>query len=281
LEGTNTQLSLKNKKLQIAPSTVFQTRYNTAITFNLDYFGPTASGQQAYPGDIMVFSQMQDKNGEIVRQILDDFCGGHITSPEPEWAMQITAPGQQEIDKAIDQQKTVIETARKAVAGLTDDRAQAREPVRLLYEQHKPLEEVVKDVFRRLGAEIVEPTKTNEEEFWVKAYGYEGVTEVKSTANAQVDKKGFMQLQGWVLNGEADGKSYKGILIINTAAGAAPDQRPDPVPDNLKTLAQKHGMAVITTAQVYEAYELVCAKELDAKTFWDKLFGTSGVFERQ
>lgn len=139
--------------------------------------------------------------------ILRDLCGVEVSAPEPEWISEFVAPGQEEVDRELvgleDRIREMIEEHDRKV----EERAEVREPLKLLYETGAALEVSVRFVLEALGAEVEWPPKEerNKEDGWVTVRVgdeiLEGVLEVKGIKNKHFDWDGLRQLTDWIERG--------------------------------------------------------------------------------
>jgi hypothetical protein len=149
----------------------------------------------------------------------------------------------------------------------------------VLYERGEgALEPVVRDLLRELGAEVRDPTVRgqNDGTFSVPNAG-NGVLEIKRRTGP-IRLGDVRQLQQWVtdLIAEADWEG-RGILVANAHCDLAPDARPDPFPDNCIRFAERMGLCLVTTTDLFGVLRQHQHGQLDLEEFWSKVMSTSGV----
>jgi hypothetical protein len=157
--------------------------------------------------------------------------------------------------------------------------------LKLLYERGKPLEDTVRGILQDLGGRIEAAKEEGKEDGWVTIeFGGEthsGVLEIKGTANNQFDIAGFRQLLEWVNRGmELRHKKYKPIFIGYSAIDLPVEKRPVAFSDTWRKSAELASVVAVKTEDLYHAYKLKTAGNLDIAKFWENLFATNGIFER-
>ena len=206
-----------------------------------------------------------------------------VETPVPGWAEALTAPGEREILAEQEQLAAQIAPLWQAHQDAEVRRGEARKFLGLLYEKQRPLEPLVRDALRALGADVEDPERSDKEEGWLKVEtdsgDAHGVLEVKSTRKETFDEQGLKQLEEWKLDGETKrGVEAKGIFIGNSAIEVEPSQRPWPFDKGWSKAAAKRGTVALTTTMLYMALALDSAGKLDRKEFWASVFETDGAF---
>lgn len=222
---------------------------------------------------------------EALRLILRDVCQVSLEQPAPEWVEQMTAPGQEQVDKDIEAIRSEVTSLIDQWKAAEDRRADIRRPLRLLYDGGDSLEEAVRDMFRRLGAQVEDPADPGKEDGWltveIDGKPAEAVLEVKGTEKSQFPEAGLRQLMEWKNRGmQLRQKKYKGIFIGNNAWEVPLDQRPKrPFSNQWIKTAELAEVAAILSSDLYKAYALYQLGQLDTSEFWRRLFATNGVFD--
>ena len=235
-------------------------------------------------GPIVFLPPISADEEETIQIVLRDLCGFEAALPEPSWLKTLVAPGQSAVDNSISQIEVAVEAVHQRLNQAHAERDRKRECLRLLYERELVLEPAVREMLRTLGAIVGEPTEPNKEDGWVNVVvdgkTFEGVLEIKSTANDCFPEEGRKQLLDWIDRGRTlRQKSYRGIFIGNAAVKKPLDQRPDPFSASWKKAAALSQICAMTTIDLYNAYVLDCEGRLDRDKFWTTVFTTDGVFD--
>lgn len=235
-------------------------------------------------GKILFLPSIDLSQDEILIMLLRDICGIETNLPEPEWINEYLAPGQRVIDDKINQIKHELSSLNGDLSNAEVERNTKRACLKLLYDRGLSLEEVVRNIFRSLGADVDDPKDPGKEDGWITVdvgdQKYEGVLEVKSTRNEQFGEDGIRQLLDWINRGvELRQKKYKGIFIGSNDLDHAPGERPNAYSANWKKSAELHQVAGIKTEELYALYVLKCAGKLNTEYFWTWLFATNGIFD--
>ena len=156
---------------------------------------------------------------------------------------------------------------------------QERQFAALLYEQGQDaLEPVVREALRRLGARVDEAKVAGREDGrLIVLPGRKGMLEIKGRTGT-LRLADVRQLDQWVRDAKVDEKwDSKGILVANMLRGLKPQLRKDTYPRNCIEAAEKSGLCLLSTYQVFRALELFQESRLDTVAFWDRVFSASGV----
>ncbi len=235
-------------------------------------------------GPIIFLPEISKSPDETILIVLRDLCGVESELPEPEWIQEYTPPGQKKIDVEIEKLRDAIKLQFEELKKLNQKRSLIRQCLKLLYEREFALEPVVRNILRRLGAHVQDPTEKNKEDGWVTISiddaVLEGVLEIKSTKSEQFGEDGRKQLLDWIDRGRTTReKQYKGIFIGNSSVEKPLKERTWAFSDSWKKSAKLSGICAIKTEDLYVIYLLHAQKKLDTKKFWKDLFSTKGVFD--
>lgn len=279
-------LRSKGQTLDVHENFFCRNRYGYALAFaiTLAFKGRTI---EPLPGGIVFLPRINLGEDETLALILKDICGVEISVPEPGWIEEIKAPGQKKIDDEIVSIKSEIQSLEEKLSDAELHRKEARSCLRLLYDRGLSLEEAVRDVFRKLGADVETPENPGKEDGWISVQAgdetYQGVLEVKGTRNDEFDETGRRQLSEWIQNGIDDrDKVYKGIFVGNNATEKPVDERPEGFSNSWKRAAKRQKIAVLKSADLYVVYKLRFYGRLsdeDMLEFWQRLFETNGIFD--
>lgn len=233
-------------------------------------------------GPLVLLPDVGIGSEQSLRIILHDVCGINVVRSEPAWVQKTVAPKQKTLDEEIFALNQQIEQAHELLLELESNRAAIRQVLRLLYEQHNPLEVEVRNTVRALGADVHDPVGTNEDgwlEVMIDGRIRYAVIETKGTKNDQHEMKGVRQLEQWKDEAERDRKiEHHGLFFGNSAINKPLNERPDPFPDNWVKTARNNEICAMTTETLYRAYELEVEGTLDREAFWRTVFSTNGVF---
>ena len=208
--------------------------------------------------------------------------GVEISSPEPEWMQEFMAPGQEEVDRAIEQVDAEIEALEERRENLLCEREEVRRPLALLYQSGDALEEAVWSALEALGAEVERPDKgSNLEDGWATVRlgedVLEFVLEIKGEEKQHFGFKSLRQLTDWISNGiDRDGKEYKGLMVGTGSRTRHPKWREWPFNNNFASNAKQRRHAAIRSEDLYVAYLPDRRDELERETFWRCLHATRG-----
>lgn len=236
----------------------------------------------------MFLPVIQGSSDEVLTTVIRDICGVEIAVPEPEWLRRFNAPGQQSADDEIAEIDSAMQEMYERLQTVERHRSEIRQSLKLLYARDSDLESAVRDVLRRLGADVEEPNdhsdERNKEDGWIivtiDGQQFDGVLEIKSTKNAQFGEDGVRQLNDWKTRGIVNRDTkYKGIFIGNSSVESEPTERQWPFSDSWVKNAQMHNICAITSSDLYRIYELLSAGTLDSTVFWRDLFETNGVLD--
>ena len=283
-------LEKMNAEISVREDNLCQTRYKCGLACEIRYqilktiFSSRIRKQvENIYGPMIFLPKISLDEDETLLLVLEDICGIEMELPEPEWLEQYSAPGQAEIDKKIKE----IETKSEKLSNQLEEEQLKRENIRkclkLLYEIKRPLEPVVREIFKVLGAQVEEPKENNKEDGWIKIIidgkTYLGVLEIKSTKSEQFGEEGIKQLLDWINRGiRLRKKKYKGIFIGNNAINIPPDKRPNAFSDSWIKSAELSEICALKSEELYYIYFLNSQKKINLNLFWEELFNSNGIF---
>ena len=216
---------------------------------------------------------------EAIRLILAKLYGVALESVEPEWLRNYKVPGENELEGEIRSLEQRIEEEKKEIERKIKQLKDLTKFKKLLTETGDALEETVWETLEELGATVKRPEEPNKEDGRFTDYkGRKAVLEIKGKNGRQsIATKDVRELGNWVLNGLAKGEDYKGILFGNTFREDPPEKRKEPFPPNVRIFAEKRQQCIVTTAQLFEAFNKVKTGKMKAEAIFDKLMETNGV----
>jgi hypothetical protein len=148
----------------------------------------------------------------------------------------------------------------------------------LLYEKGKDvLEPVVRETLRTLGARVADPEVEGIEDG--KLFRDEGaaVLEIKGRTGP-IKQDDVRQIVQWASDAKLkDGTDYKALIIGNPHCDKPLKDRGEVLAPNAATYATNRAVAVVTTAQLFEALRQEQSGTFDGARFWRTVFDTSGV----
>jgi hypothetical protein len=216
---------------------------------------------------------------EAINLILRDRYNLMTEQKPPAWASAYSLPEQETIQHQ-------IATYKHEIARLTQELARVEQQLlaasgfnRLLYEQGQDsLARVVSTVLRELGAQSHDPQPPHQDVIRFRdPANREAVVLVRSSFGP-LPLGDLRQLDQWVrdllVHQEWRGK---GILIANTEASKAPNQRGEAFPPSAIRAAQHLGYCLVTTTQLFQAIATHQHHQLDRAQFWNMLFDANGV----
>jgi hypothetical protein len=265
-----------------------ETRFGEPIGIDLRLVGVAATvdkwGQEqirevAQAGRIYWLPELTELPCEQgVDLLLREFLGVAAEAPKPQWIEAYSLPRETAALREVEERRKALEGARRS---LREAEAAAEREARfgkLLHEQGKEaLEPVVRETLSQLGAEVQEPVKPGiEDGRIVDPGGRTAMLEIKGLTG-QLRLEDVRQLDGWMRTAIAEGWDGKGMIVANLKLSDAPPVRSDLVAPNAVAFAERVGICILTTPQLFEALRRQQDGELDAKSFWDVAFATSGL----
>lgn len=276
----------KSYKLDVKKDDFCYNRYKNAIAFSVQIgiFTERKEEELLLYGPIHFLPKIDKSEDETIQIVLRDLCEVEAELPEPVWLKDYNAPGQEKIDKKIEQVTLDINNGFQDLKRTREEREKIRTCLKLLYEREYALEPATRDILRALGAHVEDPSEPGKEDGWVVVpYGernYEGVLEIKSTKSDQFNEDGRKQILDWIDRGiRLREKKYKGIFIGNSAVDKPLNERPWAFSDSWQKSAKLSEICVIKTEDLYMIYLLKQGGKLDTSKFWKILFETNGVFD--
>lgn len=277
--------SRNNYKLNTQIEKFCYNRYKNGLAFiiRLGIFKEDGYGGPSLFGPIIFLPEINKNEDETIEIILNDICGIEYQMPEPEWAEEYIAPGQEAIDRKINETSSKINVLSKELKKDEAKKVDVRQCVKLLYEKDHELEPIVRDILSYLGANVEEPTEQNKEDGWVyitiREEEYSGVLEIKHTKSDTFGEEGRKQLLDWVDRGRTLRRvNHKGIFIGNSAISKPPQERPYAFNEGWERNAKLSRICAIKTEDLYVIYSLHKKNQLNVEKFWDTLFNTDGIF---
>lgn len=273
----------KGYKLDVKKDDFCYNRYKNALAFSLQIGIFSDREELLLYGPIHFLPKIDKSEDETLQIVLRDLCEIEAELPEPEWLQDYEAPGQEKIDKKIEQITLSINNGFQDLKRVRAEREKIRTCLKLLYEREYALEPATRDILRLLGAHIEDPSDPGKEDGWivvsVEDKKYEGVLEIKSTRSDQFNEDGRKQLLDWIDRGiRTRQKKYKGIFIGNSAVDKPLKERPWAFSDSWEKSAELSEICAIKTEDLYLIYLLKQENKLDSDNFWKTLFGTNGIF---
>lgn len=276
----------KGYKLDVKKDDFCYNRYKNAIAFSIQIgiFSESKEEELLLYGPIHFFPKIDKNEDETIQIVLRDLCEVEAELPEPEWIKDYNAPGQEKVDKKIEQVVLNINNSFQELKRTREEREKIRTCLKLLYEREYALEPATRDILRALGAHVEDPSESGKEDGWIVVSlgdkNYEGVLEIKSTKSDQFNEDGRKQLLDWIDRGiRLREKKYKGIFIGNSAVDKPLKERPWSFSDSWQKSAKLSEICAIKTEDLYTIYLLKQGGKLDTNKFWKEFFETNGIFD--
>jgi hypothetical protein len=159
--------------------TICHNSYGNDLVFSVSHavegivhqYGVQVPGKkESISGPVYFLPETELSEEEALEFVLRDLCGAYISAPEPEWVAEYVAPGQEEVDREIDDLEARIAGLIRDRERKVEERAEVRMPLKLLYETGPKLEEAARSVMESLGAEVERPVEErNKEDGWVRS----------------------------------------------------------------------------------------------------------------
>ena len=151
---------------------------------------------------------------------------------------------------------------------------------KLLYEQGDVLEIAVWEALEVLGGTVSRPEVGSNEEDGRLALpsGESAMLEIKGRGNS-IKLQDVRQLHDWMENAYHNEQwEGNGILVVNAYISEDPVDRQNPFPDNCIRAAQRYGIYLITSEQLFEEIRAVQEDRENQESFWESILETSGVW---
>jgi hypothetical protein len=215
---------------------------------------------------------------EAVNLILSKRYEINLEQSVPSWLDQFNLPNLNPIRETIEELKREIAILQEQIASAQGELLHQSRFLKLLYEQGEQLESVVLDALQELGANVIPPSDPKKEDGrLIDPFDRKGILEVKGRTKS-ISLSDVRQIDQWTRDALAiENWEGQGMLIANTYCGDPIGERGDPFPSNCIEAAQRVGVCLMTSAQLFRALQAYQDGDLVLEAFWGKLFNTSGV----
>jgi hypothetical protein len=216
---------------------------------------------------------------EGIRVLLEDVCGIQAASLPPSWANEIPMPGDGELESDLEAGKHCLAQAQAAFDALEKRRAERDSFKAILYEDGGPLQETCRKTLEAMGIGT-EPSPVSDE-FMIEHEGQRALVEV-SGSRKSVSLRDVSQLFKDIANYlHKTDEPIKGVFIGNPWRKVPPrergsDDKPT-FPPNVATFGEQHGIALLSTVELFSAYCTHLQGEVDTKTLFTWLMEGRGV----
>ena len=159
----------------------------------------------------------------------------------------------------------------------------ARQWLRLLYDDGFTLEQIVEQAFTMIGASVRQTSK-EKDDYRLEVDGYpQAVMEVKGTHNPKFGVGALRRLANWMDEAIAqEGNNVKGIFVGNAGLTQSPATREAHLfEENNEKFAMLRDIAILRAMDLYCLVLLKIMDQLDQSSFWQKLFESKGQFDAQ
>ena len=216
---------------------------------------------------------------EGIRVLLQSLHDYAAPAPVPPWFSAIELPGEQDLAANAADAREELRRAQQRVDEAFCEMENATKPKRILIETGLPLQETVRQLFESIGI----PTSPSpvSDEFMLVDRDPPVLVEVTGTARS-VSGRDLSQLIKDLGNYLASFESNaKGLLVGNAWKDLSPDARDTndrPIfPDNVRTTAANHSVALLSTTELLHGYARFVREELTAEQIINVIRSTSGV----
>lgn len=147
----------------------------------------------------------------------------------------------------------------------------------LIAAKGKPLEDAVGLALKDIGFTVEKQLEGAYVDFILKLKDEEiGAVEAASSIR-QIDVGEFRQLLHFLKDCEIDKRKIKGILTANHFCEKVPTERGDAFTTDAVQAAEKHGMSLITTTDLFEVLSLLDQGKISQNDIQTKILGGAGV----
>jgi hypothetical protein len=270
--------------MRVALEPIARTRYekSIAIRVHLRAFGYTLdmrSSEVILEASSVFWLPTPDRVGveEAIDTVLRERYGIAQEARVPEWASAYSLPDEAPIAAEIAELETERHELEQRISETRGRAVDAARPRLLLYEKGKDvLEPVVRETLRTLGARVDDPEAEGIEDG--KLFRDEGlaVLEIKGR-NGPIKQDDVRQVVQWASDAQLkDGVRYTPLIVGNPHCDTPLEERGEILAPNAADYARNGNVAVVTTAQLFEALRQQQAGTFNESRFWATVFETSG-----
>lgn len=193
----------------------------------------------------------------------------------PTWVDQFATTQQLSLSEEVHALEKQIEESRLEMAALHQKVAIVESPRELFWGTGRSLELAVRDVLEILGGKVVEPPEGRDDWQVVFPEG-DAVIEVKGVSKSAAEKHAA-QLEKWVADAKAQGKSVKGILVVNTWREQPLNERTEEdFPQQMIPYSRRRQHCLVTGLQLFIIRHEV-EQDPDRSAYWrTRLLNTDG-----
>ena len=177
---------------------------------------------------------------------------------KPDWINRYTLPGEEDLRLSLhdlEEQLKVLNAKKKEIQ---EDLNKIEKLKSILYGTGKyELEPAVRDAFRVLGFNVLDPDEYDEDyDLYIKEGEIIIIGEIQGTVN-QVDISKYRQLLDYISDIEREGKKCKGILIGNGYRKINPEERGEQFTESAIIKCEKQGFCRMATTELFKAVSSV------------------------
>ena len=269
---------------------IAQTRFGHAIAFSMTYSlhekvrslgGRTALGSRILNSTKLSWlpTPTQISSTEGINILLQERFDVELSNALPPWISNYKLPEQIPLEEEISAHKKTIAQLQKRISTLSTNLSQAIRLRGILYEQGEySLEPLVRDALKELGADVQEPSrKGHEDGRLTDPFGRNFMIEIKGRSGT-LRLSDVREANQWVQDALIEEEyESKGLLIANLKLTEPPSERKQVFPSNCVGRAERVGICLLTTTQIFAALQSYQNGNLNLKEFWDTLYQTNGV----
>lgn len=207
-----------------------------------------------------------EKLAGIMKNCIRESLGWTAPDQKPPWIDRYELPGLSEIRLGIIKLEEQIQVIEDKKRGKEGDLNQLEMLKGLLYEQGKyGLEPCVREAFRILGFNVLDPEKYEEDyDLYTKEGELAVIGEIEGTAK-QVNVDKYRQLLDYVDAKRLKGEKCKGILIGNGLIKKEPDKRDEQFTPHVIRGCNQQKFCRMTTYELFKAVRAVLSDSSDHK----------------
>lgn len=221
---------------------------------------------------------LDDKASQFQTDLLEAISStsGVREESRPGWAQRYATKSQREAQEGILQQEKLIERARTRLSKLTSKKDELDAADQLYLGSGRALELEVRTVLEMMGGEVTEP-EPGRDDWKVRFPEGDAVVEVKGVGKSAAEKHAA-QLEKWVASAmDDDGKTPKGLLIVNTWRNTPLSERTgEDFPAQMIPYCRARNHCLITGLQLFTIRHAIEQDAKAAARWRKKILKTSG-----
>ena len=231
------------------------------------------------------FSQFEKQNGskkekKFLEEVYEFIQNKNekSTLDVPEWLNTYETLEEKEINQRMNKIDNDIKKLNKQRERLENKKSDINYIKRLFISSGEELENIVKDVFKELGFNIVK-SGGNEEDLVCEIKGKYFIIEIKGGEGTATEKHTAQTLK-WKTNYFINtGIEGKGVLVINGLKDKELNARKDIFPKQILKYAEYQNLCLLSTIQLFNILEEFKESKITTEEISDKIFNQKGIYE--